>query len=259
MGAWYEGAIVGFDLETTGVDPFTDKIIQIGIDFSTMQNGEQVADEARSYERLVNPGIEIPNSEIHGITDEMVAGAVREDVGISELAFYLRDLVAEKIPIVIFNAQFDWTFLRVKMEALGTKWDLDDARLIDPLVCDKHFDKWRRGKGMRKQGKVAGIYGLPENLEAHTARADASQAVEIARAMARKYDGMKSGSAMEQESWARQQQRSLQSYFDKPGSPRNEDGSMIEIETGWPLRDRPEWKSETPVDVPTGVRRLDSM
>lgn len=240
MTAWYEGALVGFDLETTGVDPFSDHIIQIGIDFSIMHDGVQVADEAQSFERLVDPSIDIPNSEIHGITDEMVGGAMGEDDGIVELATYLRQIVIAKIPIVIFNAQFDWTFLRVRMEKLGMKWNLDDARIIDPLVCDRHFDKYRKGKGMRKQGKVAGIYGLPENLDAHTARADAAECVAIARAMARKYPALRSGSELNQESWALDQQMSLQRYFDK-SAQTNDDGSKIIIETGWPLRSHEGW------------------
>jgi len=234
--AWYEGPLVGFDLETTGVDPFSDHIIQIGIDFSTVRDGVQ------GFERLVNPGVPITNSDIHGITDEMVAGAMPEERGITELAMYLREIVEAKTPIVIFNAQFDWTFLRSKMEQFGLDWDLDDARIIDPLVCDRHFDKYRKGRGMRKQGKVAGIYGLPENLEAHTARADAAECVAIARAMARQYPAMQNGSGMDQELWARRQQFELQRYFDGSGRKDEATGERIVIETGWPLRDHEGWK-----------------
>lgn len=63
--------IVFFDLETTGVNVTKDRIVQIAIHKIDL-NGEQT-----SKKLLVNPGIPIPAgaTEIHGITNEMVAGS----------------------------------------------------------------------------------------------------------------------------------------------------------------------------------------
>jgi DNA polymerase-3 subunit epsilon len=63
--------LITFDVETTGVDPKTDRIIQIGL-VTTQVDGEV-------FERvdLINPGIPIPPEAmaVHHITDEMVADA----------------------------------------------------------------------------------------------------------------------------------------------------------------------------------------
>lgn len=61
--------IVFFDLETTGINPATDRIVEISY-LKIHPNGKE---ESRTYR--VNPGIPIPKeaSEIHHITDEMVA------------------------------------------------------------------------------------------------------------------------------------------------------------------------------------------
>ncbi len=63
--------IVSIDLETTGVDPLKDRIVQIGVS-TIYPDGRRT-----SKETMVNPGRPIPPeaSECHHITDEMVAGA----------------------------------------------------------------------------------------------------------------------------------------------------------------------------------------
>ena len=57
-----------FDLETTGIDKVNDRIVEIAI---IRFDGEKKF-EFQSY---INPGIPIPAgaTEVHGITDEMVA------------------------------------------------------------------------------------------------------------------------------------------------------------------------------------------
>lgn len=61
--------LVFFDLETTGVNTSTDRIIQ----FAGIKLMSDWTRETRTM--LVNPGVKIPReaSEVHGITDEMVA------------------------------------------------------------------------------------------------------------------------------------------------------------------------------------------
>lgn len=60
-------AIVSIDVETTGTDPFTARVIEIA--FVTSDGPELVS--------FVNPGIHIPkaSSDVHGITDRDVKGA----------------------------------------------------------------------------------------------------------------------------------------------------------------------------------------
>ena len=58
-----------FDLETTGINVATDRIVEIAI-LKVFPNGNK-----ESYTWRVNPEMPIPeeSSAIHGITDEMVA------------------------------------------------------------------------------------------------------------------------------------------------------------------------------------------
>ena len=60
--------IAFFDLETTGVNPVKDRIVEIAI-LKIETDGSETW-----YEQRVNPGIPIPKetSEIHGIYDEDV-------------------------------------------------------------------------------------------------------------------------------------------------------------------------------------------
>jgi DNA polymerase III subunit epsilon len=254
---WHESLICGFDLETTGVDVFTDVPVQIGIQLSIAPGGNIVRIPAMSYERLVNPERPITNSDIHGITNTRVEiDGISVSEAVEELAWFLRAMVAARIPIVMFNAQFDWTMVRSLMDRGGIEWDLDDARILDPLVIDRHKDKYVKGSGQRKQNKVAARLGVEISGTLHTAADDANLAVDIARAQGRKYPEL-AETLQDQESWARIQQSELQSYFTRSGR-KDPDGSPIVIATGWPLRDHPEWQTP-PVDVPTGVRRLETM
>ena len=68
MNLKLEKPIVFFDLETTGVNIATDRIVEISI-LKVFPNGNK---ESKTW--LVNPEVEIPKeaAEIHGITNEKV-------------------------------------------------------------------------------------------------------------------------------------------------------------------------------------------
>lgn len=242
MKQWHQGLICGFDLETTGVDPFNDHIIQIGFDVSigsVLPDGSQFPIDSMSWEHLVNPGVPILNSEIHGITDERVAEANDEAVEITELVWFLRAMAAVEIPVVAFNASFDLTFARAVARRHNVPWDLQDLIVLDPHVIDKKIDKWR--KGSRKQEAVAELLGVEFDADRlHSARYDAEIGVRILR-----QQGVRSSSrnwATKEFSdrvagWAVTQQTELQKYFTEKGKT-NDDGSPIVIEIGWPYRGR---------------------
>ena len=97
------GAIVTLDIETTGLDPKRDRIIEIGAVRS--ENGVETA----VFQSFVNPGIPIPSfiTDLTGIRDELVADAPRVSEVITEFA----DFVG-KSPVLAHNASFDLAFLR---------------------------------------------------------------------------------------------------------------------------------------------------
>jgi DNA polymerase-3 subunit epsilon/ATP-dependent DNA helicase DinG len=95
--------IVALDIETTGLDPENDAIIDIG---AVRFNGNRVEDR---WETLVNPGRRIPReiTRLTNITDSMVRNAPPIHDVIDDLEYFVGDL-----PIVGHNVRFDLGFLR---------------------------------------------------------------------------------------------------------------------------------------------------
>ncbi len=101
---------VAVDVETTGLDPVRDSIIEIA---AITYVGHDVVEE---FVTLVDPQREIPGfiSGLTGITDEMVVGMPT----ISQLRSRLRTTLADNI-IVGHNVDFDMGFLRAAMVGQG--------------------------------------------------------------------------------------------------------------------------------------------
>lgn len=98
---------IAFDLETTGIQPQTDAVVEIGaVRFS---GGEPVA----SFSTLIHPGRPIPPdaTAVNGITDEMVAGKPGIAAVLADLAAFCGSL-----PLVAHNAPFDFKFLLKAVE-----------------------------------------------------------------------------------------------------------------------------------------------
>ncbi|MDO5345235.1 MAG: exonuclease domain-containing protein [Lachnospiraceae bacterium] len=94
---------VVFDLETTGVSPSWDEVIELS---AIRVRGGQAAEE---FSSLVNPGRSIPYgaSQVNGITDEMVANAPAFD---RVLASFL-DFAGEDVLVGHNIHSFDMLFL----------------------------------------------------------------------------------------------------------------------------------------------------
>ena len=117
------------DLETTGVNPAFDKIIEIGAERFRV-NGL-----AEEYQRLVNPGVNIPGNviRIHGITDEMVAGAPPIASVLDEFYSFFSGAV-----LVIQNPRFDLSFIERAFHVRDGK--SPELRAIDTVrLAQRHF------------------------------------------------------------------------------------------------------------------------
>lgn len=171
--------IAVFDTETTGLDLKTARIVTatvVELDFS----GKVIVDRP---EWLANPEIEIPEaaSNVHGITTEIAQASGRnyKEV-VSEILEVLRDCFNRGIPVVAYNAPYDFTILYHQAVSLGLEPIESPSPVIDPLVVDKTFDKFRRGK--RKLDIVAEFYRV--SLEdAHNSKADAIAAGRVGLAV----------------------------------------------------------------------------
>ena len=174
MPAWYEGVNAAVDLETTGIDPLDDRIVQAAFVFVELDG----TIGAKSWIDIINPGVEIPvaASDIHGITTEIArARGIQPADALGQIAGLLDEITECAIPLVIYNAPFDWPLLIAEARRHGVA--MPRVPIIDPLVCDRAMDRYRRGS--RKLEDVARHYDYA--LEhAHYAKADAVAAVAIA-------------------------------------------------------------------------------
>ncbi|MEN8234399.1 MAG: exonuclease domain-containing protein [Actinomycetota bacterium] len=182
--AWHEGPLAAFDLEATGVDPHTAHIIEVGLIRS-----EADGSSTPLVSRLINPGVPIPTevTQLTGISADDLAesgGDPREVLAETRAA--IGSLVDEGVPIVVYNAPYDWPLLTAELarHGLDPLPGVPPAILIDPLVLDRHVDRYRKGK--RTLGTVADHYGVRLD-DAHRAAGDAAATVDVARAIGRKY------------------------------------------------------------------------
>ena len=178
-----------FDTETSGIDVFNDRIVQLFIGIAD-ENGDLI----EKYEWLIDPGIEVPEgaSDVHGFTTEYLREngrnpqtALREAAGV--FAEY------SDIPWVAFNVNFDLSILYAEFTRHGivsgwaeTVLDAWDVQLIDGLVIDRAKDRYRKGK--RKLGNMADTYGITYDPDAlHDAGADVELTAKVTRAIVNKY------------------------------------------------------------------------
>jgi len=103
---------IAFDLETTGIQPKTDAIVEIG---AVRFDGAEPLD---TFCTLINPGRPIPPeaSAVNGITDEMVAGKPTVENVLTDFAAFCGDL-----PLVAHNAPFDFKFLLTAVDTHKAK------------------------------------------------------------------------------------------------------------------------------------------
>ena len=102
--------LVVVDIETTGLSPTCDRIIEIG---AVAVKGGRITDEFHS---LIDPGRSIPwhAQKVHGITDEMLKGKPRPEKVLPRVHNFFGQSV-----LVAHNAPFDLGFLQREFSRLG--------------------------------------------------------------------------------------------------------------------------------------------
>lgn len=231
LPAWLTRVAV-FDLETTGVDVASDRIVTAHIGVLDA-HGWQIA--ARSW--IADPGIDIPDgaTAVHGITTEHARshGRPAPEV-VDQVTGALRSLLDQGVPVVAYNASYDFSLLAHEAMRHGVAPLVDPAPIIDPFVIDKAYDRYRRGK--RTLEVVAEHYAVPLD-SAHEASADAIAAGRVAQALARQFTLPPTLIELHtsQIAWARSQAASLTEYFVRIGRLEPEET----LDGTWPVRTVP--------------------
>jgi len=164
-----------FDLETTGVNVATDRIVEISI-LKVFPNGNK-----ESYTWRVNPEIPIPPlvSEIHGITDEMVAN----EPPFRELARKIHDLLKDS-DLAGFNSnRFDIPLLAEELLRASIDFDLKKVHSVDVQTIFHKKEK--------RTLEAALKFYCDKSLEnAHSAEADTNATYEVLKAQLDTYDDL---------------------------------------------------------------------
>lgn len=216
-GAWHERLGV-FDLETTGVDVATSRIVTA---FVGVIDAAGAVIEGRSW--LAEPGVPIPPqaTAVHGVTDERARAEGRPAPEVvSEIVDALRALLASGHAVAAYNARYDFSLLAHEARRHGVE-PLDDPRpIIDPLVIDRAVDRYRRGK--RTLSITTAHYGV-ELDDAHDAAADAVAAGRVAQSIAARFPeqlGMAADRLHDlQVRWSLEQAASFQEYMRRVRDP----------------------------------------
>jgi DNA polymerase III subunit epsilon len=183
-GPWHAGELLAFDLETTGTDPHAD--VPVSFAFVGMVDGEVAARQSS----LVDPGCPIPPSAtaVHGITDDRARteGMALSDA-VARMVQVLLGASRRGVPVVGMKVDFDLTMVDA-CHRRSEGWGLDDAGftgpVLDALILDRHFDRFRRGR--RSLSDLCAHYDVVIE-HAHDAAADAQATLGVVAAMCRRY------------------------------------------------------------------------
>ncbi len=160
------------DLETTGIDLATDKIVEIAI-VKLMPDGS-----TQKKRKIINPQRPIPvaASNVHGITDEMVKDAPTFKQVANEIKQFLTNC-----DLGGYNSnRFDIPMLVEEFLRSGLDFSMESRRLVD---VQKIFHTMEQ----RTLGAAYKFYCNKILENAHSAEADAAATLEILHAQVERY------------------------------------------------------------------------
>ncbi|MFM9629426.1 exonuclease domain-containing protein [Streptomyces galilaeus] len=226
---WYRGPLASYDCETNGINTATDRIVTAALVRANGQVLEWLSDL---------DGAEIPEGAraVHKISTEYAHahGRPAKQV-VEEIADAIAgEMSAGRAALVVMNAPFDLPLLDAECARYGVETVADRVGcmepVIDPLVLDRHADRYRRGK--RTLEALAAHYKV-ELTEAHTARADALAALGVAVRIGEAYPQLQLPAHrihLHQVHWHAEWAANFQAHLRSKGQ------SDAVIDGSWPLR-----------------------
>lgn len=165
--------IAFIDLETTGVNLSSDRIVEIAI-VKIMPDGSRV-----TKRKIINPEMSIPqqSSDIHGITDEMVKDAPTFKQAANEIKQFL-----ENCDLGGYNSnRFDVPILMEEFLRAELDVDLCDRRMIDV----QHIFYTMEPRTLTAAYK---FYCQKELANAHSAEVDINATIEVFESQLERYE-----------------------------------------------------------------------
>ncbi|RKZ28599.1 hypothetical protein DRQ29_01630, partial [bacterium] len=151
-------SIVAFDLETTGLDPSSDSIIEIGA-VKLLPDGS-----FEKFDKLVNPHRPVPFfvMQLTGIDNAMLENAPPIEDALADFLEFIGDSA-----LIAHNAPFDWNFSNEKLNKIGK------PQLTNPIIDTLPLIRIMYPNAINHQLEtMAGLFGY--NLtKAHRAVNDA--------------------------------------------------------------------------------------
>ncbi len=159
--------IVVLDVETTGLFPASDRIIEIGA--VKLENG-QIVDE---LSLLCDPGVPLPRriTDITGITDLMLRGKEPPSAGVEQLLTFIGNC-----PVAAHNAPFDMGMLAAECQRMGV--DFHPPALDTLTLARRLFPK----QTSHKLGALCRLLGVSLK-NAHRAVHDAAATAQCLQKM----------------------------------------------------------------------------
>ncbi|WP_072524262.1 3'-5' exonuclease [Clostridium sp. Marseille-P3244] len=163
---------IAFDIETTGLNPLEDEILEIGA--LKVREGRV----AERFMEFIRPTLSVPPAitALTGITDEMVAGARSRRQVVADFLDFCGDDI-----LIGHNVSFDYSFMKCSAAADGLPFE---KMGIDTL---KIAQKVHRDLESKSLGSLCDYYHI-ENRSAHRAYHDALATAKLYQTLAHYFE-----------------------------------------------------------------------
>ncbi len=163
---------IAFDVETTGLNPLEDEILEIGA--LKVREGRV----AERFMEFIRPTLSVPPAitALTGITDEMIAGARSRRQVVADFLDFCGDDI-----LIGHNVSFDYSFMKCSAAADGLPFE---KMGIDTL---KIAQKVHRDLESKSLGSLCDYYHI-ENRSAHRAYHDALATAKLYQTLAHYFE-----------------------------------------------------------------------
>jgi DNA polymerase-3 subunit epsilon len=232
IAPWYLGEWAAVDLETTGLDVESDRIVTAAV----VRCVRGVPFETRTW--LADAGqqpIPADATAVHGIHERHAhrygrpAGLVAE-----QIAAALAEAAIDGLPVVVANAPYDLTLHDRELDRgvsspLETWASSKPIHVLDPLLLDWKLDRFREGR--RRLEDLCRYYGVEHEVP-HRADADAVAAAAVTYRILGHFPQLQAMTLAEvhqaQVGWAVERAAARQAY------KRRTDPDAV-VDASWPL------------------------